>query len=299
MRDLTAADAALVLEDVTSWAPCIKVFEDDSEAVRLTAHDLDLTVSLSADPLGLSGVYETTLTADATQTRGTSDMAVDNLEMDVLLDSAGVTRADIRAGVFDNVRYVIFIVNWRDPNESGVVLKRGIVGNISDFLEQMATFELRGFKQYLSQTITQAAGPTCRAILGDSACGVDLEIYRETAEVIGVPIQRRKIESLFTTSEQEAGFFTGGLLTWETGSNAGLQIEIKLDEGGGDLTFFEPIPYDIVIGDTFSVTPGCDHSHSVSDGVATGDCANKFENVINFQGEPLMPSQNSLTEAVD
>lgn len=297
MKSLTASDASAVMQDTTRWAICIKVFEDDSDAVRLTSHDRNLTVSLSSDPLGLSGEYTTVYTANPTEIRGTADMAVDNLEVDALLDAAGITRQDIRTGVFDDVRYVIFITKWDAPTDSGIVLKRGVVGNIRDFLEDLATFELRGFKQYLAQTITQAAGPTCRYILGDANCGVDLSLYEQTGEVIGVTSQRRIIEATLDGSEQDAGWFTGGVLTWTSGANAGLSIEIKSDAGSGAFTFLEPVPFDIAITDTFTATPGCNKSLAVSDGVASGDCAVKFLNVVNFGGEPFMPSQNSLVEA--
>lgn len=300
MRELSAGDALEVLKDSTRWAVCMKLFEDDSDAVRLTNHDRNLEVTLSSeDTLGLAGIYETIYSADDSQIRGTHDGAVDNLEIDVLLDQAGITRQDIRAGVFDDIRFVIFITRWDAVEDSSIVLKRGVVGNVRDFLESVATFELRGFKQHLQQTITDAAGPTCRYTLGDSRCGVDLSVYEQTGEVTGIVAQRRVIESTLDGSEQDAGWFTRGNLTWTSGSNNGLSIEIKADAGSGTFTFFEPVPYDISIGDSFTVTPGCDHAHGVANGSAIGDCGPKFDNVINFGGEPFFPSQNSLAEAAD
>lgn len=306
MRILSAEDAALVLQDVTTWAPCIRVSKRGGDVVRLTSHDRDLDVSLgSPDPLGIAGAYLSTPAITATQVAGTSDLAIDNLEVDALLDDSGLTEQEIRAGVFDDVEFVLFIVNWRDTAGSGLILKSGIVGNISDFLKQMAVMELRGLKQLLQQNIVDTVGPTCRYVLGDERCGVDLESFSYAGLVTGVSIVRRRIESLITgmgspsPPEPVGEWFTRGLLTWGSGLNSGRIDEVKIDHGSGDVEFIEPLPYDITIGDTFTITPGCDHTHAVVDGDAVGDCGPKFDNIVNFGGEPFVPNQNSLVEAPD
>lgn len=300
MKAMTAQDAAHVLLDVTAWAPCVKVFKADGESVRMTSHDRNLTVALVADDLLLNGTYESVPAFNSTHVRSSSDLAVDNLEIDSILDDAGITQQEIRAGVFNDVRYVLFLVNWKDPTNSGLVLKRGVVGQIRDFLTGIANIELRGLTQYLQQVIVEAVGPTCRAQLGDARCKVNLVPLTQIGVVSGITVQRRVFESTLDGSPATpAGWCTGGKLTWTSGANLGLSMEVKEDAGGGDLSLFEPLAYDITIGDTFTLPPGCDKVHQVVSGIAIGDCFNKFNNVLNNQSEPHVPSQDSLIEAAD
>lgn len=79
--------------------------------------------------------------------------------------------------------------------------------------------------------------------------------------------------------------FTGGLLEWLTGLNAGAQMEVKayvmLD---GNFKLVLPMWFDLTLGDTFSVQLGCFKRVIL-------DCKDKFNNTHNFQGEPYV-SQN-------
>ena len=86
------------------------------------------------------------------------------------------------------------------------------------------------------------------------------------------------------------GWFTGGKVTWLTGDNAGAIMEIKFHvNNGAEVSFdlWETMPFDIVVGDTFDVTAGCDKS------LAT--CRDRFNNVPNFRGFPYIPGNDAVT----
>lgn len=78
------------------------------------------------------------------------------------------------------------------------------------------------------------------------------------------------------------GYFDGGLLTWETGKNAGRSQEIKTWKGGR-LTLFQRPFFPIRPDDRFVIRPGCDKR--------LGTCADKFSNAANFRAEPFVPGQ--------
>lgn len=79
------------------------------------------------------------------------------------------------------------------------------------------------------------------------------------------------------------GFYDGGLLVWETGKNAGRAQEIKTWKSG-TLSLFQR-PFHIpVAGDRFVIHPGCDKTRAT--------CKVKFNNVLNFRGEPDVPGQD-------
>jgi len=79
------------------------------------------------------------------------------------------------------------------------------------------------------------------------------------------------------------GYYDGGLLTWETGRNAGRSQEIK-SWADGALTLFQRPFYVPEVGDRFIVHPGCDKTRAT--------CVEKFANVLNFRGEPDVPGQD-------
>jgi hypothetical protein len=83
------------------------------------------------------------------------------------------------------------------------------------------------------------------------------------------------------------GWFAGGVLTWESGSNAGRSIEVKSwTHAGGDIELFLPMGYAIESGDAFRIHPGCDKRLDT--------CIDRFANVLNFRGEPYLPGQDAL-----
>lgn len=290
MRTLTLNDLLHVQQRCTTWALCWQL-ELDGETLRQTSHDAPIVVSLNTDEYGLNGTYvSNSLTFQASALRTASDLSVSNMEVDALLDEAGITEAQVVTGQFDNVRYTIFMVNWRNPENSGIVIKRGIVGHVRTFAQDLLKGELRGLSQALAQVTMQAYGPVCRAELGDSRCQVDMEPRTISGDVDSITTQRR----IFTTAARTdmspvnpAGWYQYGTLTWTSGANQGARIEVKTDDGTGEIELFEPTPYDIEIGDTYTLTEGCDKQRAT--------CRDKFDNIPNRRAEDFIPSQNRLT----
>jgi len=87
-------------------------------------------------------------------------------------------------------------------------------------------------------------------------------------------------------------WFTGGFVMFVTGDNAGLKKEIrKYDFESWSVLGIVPsfhllfnMPYEIQEGDLFVVFAGCNKTAS--------DCANKFNNIANFRGEPFCPGED-------
>lgn len=85
------------------------------------------------------------------------------------------------------------------------------------------------------------------------------------------------------------GWFDSGVLTMETGANAGVARDV-LAWGQAARTFalFLPMPFPIAAGDVFRVQPGCDKRLDT--------CRVKFGNRLNFRGEPHVPGGKALVE---
>lgn len=91
---------------------------------------------------------------------------------------------------------------------------------------------------------------------------------------------------------QMRDYYAGGLITWTSGSNINLSMEVKeWFPVTREILLFLPAPYTIVAGDDFTIRPGCDKR------VET--CLNKFNNVPNFRGEPHLPGQDQILQVPD
>ena len=80
-------------------------------------------------------------------------------------------------------------------------------------------------------------------------------------------------------------WWLGGTVTFNTGLNAGLSMDIKASTAIGVITLFQHMPFYITPGDTYTINVGCRHRH-------IADCKEKFDNVRNFQGFPYAPSSD-------
>jgi len=82
-------------------------------------------------------------------------------------------------------------------------------------------------------------------------------------------------------------WFNYGVLTWDSGDNSNLAMEVKdWDQGTKTIALFLAMPFDIQVGDMLHVHPGCDKRLTT--------CINKFNNINNFRGEPYVPGQDEF-----
>lgn len=84
-------------------------------------------------------------------------------------------------------------------------------------------------------------------------------------------------------------FYRDGSIIWATGANTGVVSSIA-DYRHSDrrIVLLTPTPFDIQIGDRGVVRVGCDG--------LIGTCRDKFNNVLNFGGDPFAPSAQQLIE---
>lgn len=105
----------------------------------------------------------------------------------------------------------------------------------------------------------------------------------------------RFVSNDIKNANKENNYFQYGNITWLTGLNKGLQTEIIQADSSGNVELALPTVYDIQSGDTFNMTPGCNHLLVGNDGtVATGHCKTKYNNVLNFRGEAYLPNEDVI-----
>lgn len=280
MKTISTDLATHIAGEVTTLATCWKLTRRDATVFGFTDHDRDITVD------SISYKAATGFTPSAIQNTGS--LAVGNLDVEGMLSSGSITEADILAGLYDFAAIDIFQVNYADLTQGALKLRRGWLGEVSMHKQQFIA-EVRGLAQRLSQTIGELYSASCRATLGDSRCKIDLGAHTVTGSVTS----SGGTQSFNDSARSEAtGIFSFGTLTFTGGANNGLSMEVKeyalIPGGDGVITLALPMPYAIGVGDSYSLTKGCDKT------LAT--CFSRFNNVVNFRGEPLVPGLDRMLE---
>ena len=302
MKQATAQLTAHLAGPVTTLATCWEITRRDGQIFRFTDHDRDLEIE-GALYAARFGHARSAIASDAS-------MAVDNLDVEGIIDAESLREEELRAGIFDHAGVRIFLVNWAALGMGILRLRRGWLGEV--VLTDTGQFrtELRGLTQALQQQIGELYTPECRADLGDARCKVDLAALTVTGSVTAVETRSVFLAVLtpsvtdgsngdctapngLTLSEPRPdGWYDGGLLTWSSGPNAGLSIEVQRWEAGPcRITLYLPPGYPITPGDSFSLAPGCDKRFAT--------CKAKFDNVLNFRGEPYVPGLDALMSYPD
>jgi uncharacterized phage protein (TIGR02218 family) len=209
-------------------------------------------------------------------------MAVDNLDVDAVFDSAYITEQDLRAGKYDFAQVEIFQVNYQDVSQGVLKLRRGWLGEVTSHGHYFKA-ELRGLMQALQQTVGRVYGKRCDADLGDSRCTVSLAGITLSGSVTSVASRQQFNGSAIPTRR-------GGLVVWTSGANAGSKMEVQ-SVSGSTLALVLPMGYDLTIGDTYTVYPGCDKLLST--------CKATFNNVVNFRGFPYIPGPDQALRYPD
>ena len=113
------------------------------------------------------------------------------------------------------------------------------------------------------------------------------ELYR-----YGRGHQRHHYAQFADTSRMETNdVYSGRKITFTSGANNGLSMEVKQYQNpgsGGIFTLTLAMPYNVSVEDTYTLIQGCDKTLNT--------CYNRFNNVVNFRGEPLVPGLDRSLE---
>ena len=275
MKTVGASLLTHLQSDVTTLAIMWKMTTQANVSYGFTSHSVDLTYN------GL--IYRSAQGFTPTTIQSSSGLNVDNLDMKGLLAALGIHEKDVNDGIFDGASLQVFLVNYADLTMGDVKLRRGFLGNVK-MTRVGFEAEVRGLMERFQRNILEVYTPGCRADVFDVRCGLDPAPFTVTGSVTSFTNKRTFRD---TTRTEADGYFMGGKLTWTSGVNNGLQMEVKRYTSATDeFELCLPMRNAIAVGDTYSVYAGCDKAWET--------CKVKFNNILNFRGEPFVPQEQSV-----
>lgn len=275
MKTISAALQTHLNGECLTLATCWKVTRKDGMVLGFTDHNSDLEVE-SVSYSAATGFTPTSIASQAS-------LAVDNLDVEGMLQAGSITEQDILAGRYDHAEIEVFMVNYADISQGTLALRKGWLGEIEVRNHQFVA-EVRGLSQQLAQTIGDLYSPVCRARFGDLRCGVNRASYQESGTVSTVLGRSQFTDSSRT---EAAETFTLGSVEFTSGANDGVVCEVKSFRDGR-ITLALPVPDVIEIGDSYTITQGCNKTFTT--------CTQRYNNAINFRGEPHVPGIDKMLE---
>lgn len=283
MRDLPPGLAEALASGVTTLARCWTLRRRDGVVMGFTDHDRDLD---------LGGVVHAARTGlEGSDMQAELGFAVGGGEVAGALTAPALTEADLAAGLWDDARVELWLVDWQSPSHR-ILLDAGTVGEVRR-TDGAFTAEMRSLAHTLDQPRGRLFQACCDADLGDGRCGIDLADPRWSAT--GWVATTDGVAWITATGLDAAadGLFTGGRPGVRPRRRAGRQAHVQLHRHDGDvvsLTLWEPAPRRIDPGMIFSVVVGCDKT------LAT--CTGRFDNLLRFRGFPHMPGSDFVLRSI-
>lgn len=284
MRALDTQIQAAIQGRLTSFIVCWRIQKNDGTFLYGTEHDRDVVVTTG----DLAGTYESEFNIKGSDVKSSSDLSVDNLEVEGASDQGTLGQtvrvADIESGVLDQARVIIFLADWTDPDAGQVIIRAGYIGQINRDSDTRYRAEVRGLLQKLSQQIGQNYSDMCNVIrFGDERCKFDVASITQAC-VVDEVISRKVFYAVILDPDAAAlpsMLPLGGEVHWTSGGNTGFEREVKeLTYTGATYTFkvelYEEAAADIAPGDLVDVVPGCDRQMST--------CRFVYDNLVNFRG---------------
>ena len=265
-----------MLKEITTLCTCCKISLADGAILAYTDYDQDLVID-DTNYSATQGFSYSNIACD-------SLFKIDNLQIEGILNAEHINEQDILAGKYDNAQIEILQADYVSHEKT--VIAFGNIGKIK-ILNGKFIAEVNGIAQKAQKQIVDIFSPSCRATFCDHLCTLQTKDFTHAGRVIDI-INNKKIfigQNLHTTID----YYRHGLLAFISGNNKSISIEVK-SSINDEVELFLELPYEIKKGDKYIIIAGCDKLFTT--------CLNKFNNTVNFRGEPHIPGLPTLYKSI-
>jgi len=251
-------------------------------------------------------------------TRSDSGLNNGDTEIAGVIRSDGVSSDKLEDRLYRGGQVERYLTSWRYPwlwgltQRTGVQLDQWDIGRTTYDDTQWA-IGCNGLRGRLGRRVGEITARTCQNQLGTvvqgpngdyrSRCTLDITVApwtQTTLEVYGT-VGYGGREGLFVQHPtnlsnelyQEEDWWKHGFVTVETGPLAGQKFPISdsvfLTATQQLITLQLPMPQELTLSDTVSITTGCDH--------LTSTCKQKFNRLQDYRGDQQVPGQDAVIQA--
>lgn len=200
----------------------------------------------------------------------------------------------LRAGFLLDAEVTEYLVDWFLPWKPPIETLRYQVLEVEHDGDQWVA-QVGSIATLLSVSLGDYYGPRCGVDVfssGPGQCNKSSSGFSVSGDVdvILTPNIEFDTAANFDAGSWEDEHWRDGKLVWLTGANTG-HVSFIREATGDDILLHEPTPNEIVVGDAWIAFQGCNHQAGI--GNATGDCKNRYGNLLNFQGFPFIPGRDA------
>lgn len=255
-----------------------------------------------------------------------TDAAPKNFEVHSFVTSDSITPADVARGLWDGAIVEELVVDYRYPYEAPLEYGKYRVSSITVTGETIF-MEVESVSKMLEKPSGESWGGSCRVPVFSQtdgirgACRLNPDDWHATGQLevktsLVSPATNKEFVVVTTAANMGSLGATGwtslanygalGKIEFLSGANAGYTTMIQSTAFlvDGPTTYIKvklqkPTPYDVALnpipatltGDYVRLLPGCSKQM-----LGVNGCAEKFDNAINFQGEPYIPGRDKALE---
>ena len=280
----------------TTLAMCWKLRLKSGNELGFTNHDNDIVFD------NLRYVAKSGFTASTVSNK--SNLSVDGMDIQGVLDHDIITKADLLSGIYDNAEIWVFLINYLRPGDGIVKLQRGHLGEVK-LGQDVFIAEVRGLVQALNAKLGEVFSPNCRAKFCDQRCKLSVSEYTIENLYVSDVIDHKNF--LFDICENTANknddvedkdadidtkrkyisinsdIFSNGSIKFINGLNCDLRVVLKYCRDFEIQTLL-PLPNIVNVGDKFQLFAGCNKTFNM--------CSKFYNNAVNFRGEPHIPNRH-------
>jgi len=204
---------------------------------------------------------------------------VDMLALTIAYPPTSTFMRLLQSGAFDGARILLeraIMETWGDLSNGTIIMFSGRVSD-SEFDRTQATINVKSDFELLNiQMPKNLYQPSCSHTLYGVGCGVTKASFTSSNA-----INSSSSSTVLNTNIIVAtGTFDQGVILFTSGANSGVKRTVK-SQSSGIISIVLPLPYAPQVGDTFSISQGCDKTKDT--------CENKFNNLARFRGMPYIP----------
>ena len=258
---------------INKLATCWRIFLNEGRLLLFTDSDQDIVLD---GELYKSGAYFI-----PSSIISSNELGQDNFTISGIIDGKFITEEGLLAGDLSNSYIEVFLINLANRFEEKIILKTGWLGEIK-YSQQNFTAEVHSLSAKTNNIIGKCYSSSCRAELGDKFCKVNLKNYSFYGEITMILEDNSFIDS---SRIEPDDYFYQGILIFISGNNRNHKYSVKCYKES-KITIDILFDLKLEMGDKYMITIGCDKQ--------IDSCINKFNNALNFRGEPYVPNKHML-----